>query len=113
MVARTWRNDIVGLYELREGLEVYTADKVGQSQLNAPHMSVLSGLSVNMRTLAEELMRSGQERLDTYDQRERQHEMNRLMRLPSQIPEELDRMRLGGQGGKNTGRRHQRRAGNR
>jgi DNA-binding GntR family transcriptional regulator len=205
MVTRTERNDIVDLYELREALEVYTVGKVAQSQLNAPHMSVLRGLSENVRTLAEELVRSGQERLDerqmqrfivadmgfhtlliqaagnariakvvsethvltrifsyrreghdarlldriycyhvaildaiekgniteaketlrehlkaslqerldTYDRWERQYEMNRLMRLPSQILEELDRMRIGGKGGKNTGRRHQRRTGKR
>jgi DNA-binding GntR family transcriptional regulator len=205
MVARTERNDIVDLYELREALEVYTVGKVAQSQFDGPQMSVLRGLSENVRTLAEELMRSGQERLDerqmqrfvaadmgfhtlliqaagnariakvvsethvltrifsyrreghdaqllgriyryhvaildaiekgniteaketlrehlraslqerldTYDRWERQHEMNRLMRLPSQILEELDRMRFGGQGGKNTGQRHQRRTGKR
>jgi DNA-binding GntR family transcriptional regulator len=205
MVARTERNDIVDLYELREALEVYTVGKVAQSQLSAPHMSVLRGLSENVRILAEELMRSGQERLDerqmqrfiaadmgfhtlliqaagnariakvvsethvltrifsyrreghdarlldriyryhvaildaiekgniteaketlrehlkaslqerldTYDRWERQQEMDRMMRLPSQVLEELDRMRFGGQGGKNTGQRHQRRTGKR
>jgi len=39
--------------------------------------------------------------------------MNRLMPLPSQILEELDRMRLGGQGGKNAGQQPRERAGKR
>jgi DNA-binding GntR family transcriptional regulator len=205
MVARTERNDIVDLYELREALEVYAVGKVAQSQPSAPHMSVLRGLSENVRSLAEELVRAGQERLDehqmqrfiaadmgfhtlliqaagnpriakvvsethvltrifsyrreghdarlldriyryhvaileaiekgntreaketlrehlraslqerldTYDQWERQHEMDRMMRLPSQILEELDRIRFGGRVGKNTSQRHQKRAGKR
>ncbi len=193
MVARTGRNDIVDLYELREALEVYAVGKVAQGQIHALQMSVLRGLSENIRALAEELRRSGHERLNerqmqrfvaadmgfhilliqaagngriakvvsetnlltrifsnrreghdarlldrsyvfhtailnaiekgkvaeakeklrkhiraslqetlvTYDRWERQHEMNRLMPLPTQILEELNRMQFGAQGGKN------------
>lgn len=202
MVARTGRNDIVDLYELREALEVYAVGKVAQSRLLGSQLGTLRGLSENVRTLAEELRRSGQERLDerqmqrfvaadmgfhtlliqaagnariakvvaethvltrifsyrreghdaslldaicdfhiaildeiekgdasgaqeklrehlraslqerleTYDRWERQHEMNRLMPLPSQILEELERMRFAGQGGKKSGERRLRKA---
>lgn len=205
MVARTGRNDIIDLYELREALEVYVVGKVAQARLPGPQMDVLRGLSATVHTLAEELRESGQERLDerqmqrfvaadlgfhtlliqaagngriakvvsethvltrifsyrreghgaqlldqiydfhvavldaiesgnvseakerlrehlktslrerleTYDRWERQHEMNRLMPLPSQILEELDRMRMGAQGGKKTSRRRRDKAGKR
>lgn len=205
MVARTGRNDIVDLYELREALEVYAVGKVARSRLHGSHMGVLRGLSENVRTLAEELRGSGQERLDecqmqrfvaadmgfhtlliqaagnariakvvaethvltrifsyrreghdaqllgricdfhiaildaiekgevseaqeklrehlraslqerleTYDRWDRQHEMNRLMPLPSQILEELEQMRFAGEGGKNAGERRRRKAGKR
>ena len=185
MIARTGRNDIVDLYELREALEVYAVGKVARSRLHGSHMGVLRRLSENVRALAVELRKSRheqlderqmqrfvaadmgfhttliraagnariakvvvqthvltrifsyrreghdaslldricdfhiaildavekgdvsgaqekvhqhlraslQERLDTYDRWERQHEMNRLMPLPSQILEDLERMR--------------------
>ena len=97
----------------REGHDARLLDRIYRYHVAILDAIEKGNITEAKETLREHLKASLQERLDTYDRWERQHEMNRLMRLPSQILEELDRMRFGGQGGKNMGQRHQRRTGKR
>ena len=97
----------------REGHDARLLDRIYRYHVAVLDAIEKGNITEAKETLREHLRASLQERLDTYDRWERQHEMNRLMRLPSQILEELDRMRFGGPGEKNTGERHHRKTGKR
>lgn len=56
-----------------------------------------------METIGKHIRESMVERLETYDRWDRQHEMNRIIPLPTRILEELDRMRFGAQEGEEGG----------
>lgn len=63
VVTRPQRSDIVELYELREALEVYAVGKAARQGMPAADLAVLHRLCEEVRELAEELRRSGRERL--------------------------------------------------
>ena len=64
IVTRPGRNDIIDLYELREALETYALRKIAGARLIEPYRPALRRLCDVVHELAEELRRSGQERLD-------------------------------------------------
>ncbi len=64
VVVQPTRDDLVELYELREALEVYAVGKVARQRPAASELAVLREACDEIRRMADELRRSGRERLN-------------------------------------------------